>query len=114
MTQLPHFPGFRMSRLLVAGGLAFAATVGWAAGPRGTSQLGVSVTLVDQCAVGSPAGANTSWQCTNGTTATLAYGLRSNASGTYRLLASTSASASNAPAAQGSSEPVRLTIMFEP
>ena len=113
MNTFPRSAAFGAAKVLVAGGLVFATVASWSA-PRATSQLGVSVTIIDQCAVGNPAGAQTSWVCTNGTTATLAFGLGNNANGAYRRLVPTSATASTEPASGGPADAVRLTIMFAP
>lgn len=102
-------------RALAAGGFAFAATASMAA--TDTGSLTVNATIANQCAVGdatlalgtitlvnangtmsAASGGNTigiPWACTNGTGATLGFGLGANSSGTDRRMKSTTAGASN-------------------
>jgi spore coat protein U-like protein len=101
----------------VASGLAAMTLASWASAATENGSLGVSASLVHQCAVGTAAlalgtltvvntngtmatitGGNTvgiPWGCTNGTEATLSFGSGANSSGADRRMVSGSAGASN-------------------
>jgi spore coat protein U-like protein len=115
MQAFRHRAISQAARILVAGGIALMAAASWAA--TDTGNLTVSATVANQCAVGDAAlslgaitlvnadgtmatlsgGATAAipWACTNGTAATLGFGLGGNSSGTDRRLKSTTAGASN-------------------
>ena len=102
-------------RLLIAGGIGLATASSWA--DTDTGNLTVSATIANQCSVGdatlaigaitlvgsdgtmaTPSGATTAnipWACTNGTAASLGFGLGDNSSGSDRRLKSTTAGSSN-------------------
>jgi spore coat protein U-like protein len=111
--NLPRF-NKRWRRMLGASALSLTAMTAWGGDKTDTGVLTVTANIANQCSVGNASlamgaislvaaggttgalsgggGAHIPWGCSTGTSATLAFDLGANASGTTRRLASTASS----------------------